>query len=118
LVEAGEHDLGDLVVAAEQREGGVDAVEAEVPAALARLAPAVADRALRRAGLAGGGVEDERLPLGVLLLRAEVGGAQEAARHEALRGLLEADEERQVRVAADVVLEVGRLALDVELAQD
>jgi hypothetical protein len=63
----------------------------------------------------------DRLPVRVGGLAQRVGevvGAQHAARHQPAVALVEAHQHRHVGVLAGVVLEIGHLAVDVELAQD
>jgi hypothetical protein len=99
----------------------------EIPLALVDAAfgcPAEADAAVgqHRAAVR---VEGHRLPLGVVLLAelaVEVGGAQVAVGHQGLaavgqRVLLEHHQQRQVGVAARVVVEVRAALLEVELVE-
>ena len=90
----------------------------QVPLAL--LAPAEADRAVRRDEAAALLVEDDGLPLGVVGLAevvVEVGRAQVAVGHVALAILAQHDLHRQVGVLARVLGEVRVLLLDQELLQ-
>ncbi len=97
---------------------GHHALEVEVPAPRALVAPAEADGAVRDGGRPRARVPHHGLGLGVLARLAEVGGREEGAGHVGVAALGEAHEEGQVGEAAGVVGEVRRLALDVELAQD
>ncbi len=117
-VETRQVELDELVVGAEQREPRSDVAELEVPVAGALLAPAVADGAVGHGELAGGVVEDDGLPLGVLGRLADVGGAEEAVGDVRAVALAQGDEERQVRVLLGVPVEVRRLLLDVVLLED
>src|SRR5699024_11124344 len=63
-------------------------------------------------------VEDDRLERGVLALAAQVLGGEELGGAIPVVGLFQSDQERQVGVAAHVVVEVGGGALDEELPQD
>ena len=91
----------------------------DVPLAL--LAPAVADGAERRNQLAGGAVDGDGLPLGVVLLAEVVGqirGAQEAVGDVAAVLFVQAHQHRQVGVALGVVAEVFARRLEVEFLED
>jgi hypothetical protein len=99
----------------------------EIPLALVDAAlgrPAEADAAVGQHGAAVR-VEGHRLPLGVVLLAqlaVEVGGAQVAVGHQGLaavreRVLLQHHQQRQVGVAARVVVEVRAALLEIELVE-
>ena len=125
-VEARQLDLdglaGAALVVAVHAERGVDVTELEVPPALTLLAEAVADRAVRDADLAAGGVDDGRLPHGVLARPAEVALDEElAGAVGAVRRRLEADQVRQVGELLGVGLEerragVGEVLLEHDVA--
>ena len=104
----------------------------EVPAArvLAAVgAPAEADRAVGQHHLAGG-VESDRLPVGVVVLsetvgevaRPDVAVGHPCAATAGQRRLLQFDQQRQVGVAPRVIVEIGRAGLavpaEIELLQD
>jgi hypothetical protein len=106
-------------VVAEQAEGGLYAVELEVPAPGSLLAPAVADRAVRHHRLAVPLVQHNQAPVGVLALRADIAGAQEGAGHErAVPALAQRDQERKVGEAPRVVVEIRHAAVDAALPED
>ena len=91
----------------------------EVPLAL--LAPAESDRALRHHDLAGRLVDRRPSSTRDCWPRRcprEVGRAQEPLRHVVLALLHQTHQHRHVGVLAGVVAEIGRLPVDVELAQD
>ena len=98
--------------------GAARLAELEVPLALALLAPAEAERAVRHDRLAGRLVEDDGLPLGVLARSRRGRGAQEAVGDVGAVALAQRDEERQVGALLRVVVEVRRLLLDVVLLDD
>ncbi|MNM85783.1 hypothetical protein D3C81_979180 [compost metagenome] len=88
---------------------------------LALLAPAEPDRAIGHRDVATDLIEAQRLPFRVVALAqaTQLTGTQEATRHQAaVFALLDAHQQRHVRVLATVILEVLRRLLDVELTQD
>ena len=117
-VEARQVELDQLVVRPEEREPRGDVAELQVPVAGALRAPAVADRAVGHGRLAGGVVEHDGLPLGVLGLLTQVARAQEAVGDVGPVALAQRHEERQVGVLLGVAVEVRRLPVDVVLLED
>ena len=123
--EVGEGDARLHPVAVHQGEGGferlgVDGVlELEVPPAGGPLLPTETERAAGKTDAAAG-VEERELPVTVLLVLvvAQVGGAQEAAGDEVAVFIVEPHQERQVGVLRDVRQEVCGALVDVELLQD
>jgi hypothetical protein len=104
-VEAREVDGDALLRSVEHRQGGLDAVQAQVPAP--GLAVSVADRAVGHGGSARAHVEHDRFPLGVLLLAVEVGRPQHPVGHEAVAAGTQRHQQPQVGEAPRVVTEVG-----------
>ncbi|MCY1227859.1 hypothetical protein D9M72_401490 [compost metagenome] len=133
--EVGEADFHYLIVLAEQRQARLDRAAAaavlqfQVPAAhllaavVGGLAPAEADRAVGRDDLAGGIVDLQCLPLGMVGFAEVVGevrGAQEVIGHQRASVVLvlaQQHQHRHVGVLLDVVAEVGGLAVGVEFLQ-
>ena len=124
VAEVGKADRGDLVAVVEEGHAKGHLPPLRVPGLevpLALLAPPEPDRPPGHHHPSGPVVDGERLPLGVVGLAAlpfEVGGAEQAFRHEVSVPLDEAHQHRHVGVAAAVVGEVVHLPVDVELAQD
>ena len=128
--EVGKRDGQHVVPALEQRQreshvaAGGAVLLLEIPFAEVGLdvrAPAVADRSLRCDGSARNLVEPDDFPFGAVALPErvrEIRGAQIAVGNVAVARLDEANEHRQVGVAALVILEVRHLPVDVELLQD
>ena len=118
-VEARHRHLDGLVLGFEQAEPGIELAQIQVPVPLALLAPAVADRAVGHHRLPAVGIEDDGLPLGVLLLGSKVRGAQERVRHHRpVLALAQRHQVGHVREAARVVGEARGQAVHVELLQD
>ena len=91
----------------------------EVP--LAFLAPAEARAARWRNHIVACLVDRDCLPFGVVLLAKitlEIAGAQQALGNQPAILFDQPDQHRHVRVAATIVLEIGHLPVEVELAQD
>ena len=91
----------------------------EVPCAL--LAPAVADRTVRRDELAALGVEGNGFPVGVVFLAelaVQIVGPQEPARDQPVAFLVQPNQHREVAVLAAVFLEILGLPVEVEFPQD
>ena len=110
------------------RETHVTPVDAvlllEVPFAeveLDVLAPAMADRPLRRDDGVGNLVEADGFPFGAVALpevAVEIGRAQVAIGNITLAVLAQPHQQWQVGVAASVVVEIGHLAVDVEFLEN
>lgn len=118
VLEAGQDDLDAVVGGAVQGQARDRVAEFEVPLRLLVLAPAVTEGAVRDDGLAGRVVDQHGLPLRVLGVLSEVGGGDELSGNQALAGLGERNQERQVGVLPDVVGEEGGLLLDEEFLED
>ena len=116
-VEARQRDLDRLLVTPVQRQQRIEVAEPQVPAALALLAVAESRRSVRDRRLARDGVEDHRLPVGMLALVAEIGGHQEATGHTRAVTLVERDQQRQIGEALAVVLEARDAPVDPELLE-
>lgn len=100
-------------VQAEQR---VEVAEPEVPAPRLLAVPE-ADRPVRDRRLAGRGVDQRRLPLGVLARVTQVVGAQEAIRDVRVTTRRERHQQRQIGEALRVLDESRHLAIGPELLQ-
>ncbi len=116
-VEARQQDLHRLAADVLQREGRVDLFEVEVPVALPRGRPAVAERSVGHGRGAGDGVEHDRLPLRRLHLFTQVVRREEAVRRIRALVLAQCHQERHVGVRSGVPREERHLAVDVELAE-
>ena len=126
VAEIGEADGGDLVMVLVEDEAQIERDVAalavlglEVPLAL--FAPAVADGPGRRDERLRLAVYGDRLPLGIVLLAKsalEIGGAQHAVGNVVPVLLDQPHQHRHVGVAAAIVLEILRLTIEMELAQD
>ena len=104
-------------VAAKQGQRGDGLGQAQVPASFV-IAPAEARRPVGNHRPAGVLVENDRLPVGVLVGITEVGGGQEPIRRVSVATLAERDQQGQVGEPAGVVAEVRHLPVGPELAQD
>jgi hypothetical protein len=116
-VEARERDVDGGLVAAIHAQHRVQVPQTQVPAALALVAVAEPDRAVRDRRRAGDGVQHDGLPVGVLARVADVGGHQEPPRDMRAVALVERDQQRQVGEPLAVVAEALDLALDPELLE-
>ena len=123
--EIGEIDASDLVMVAvknqrhPQRGFSAGGLFFEVP--FPRLAPAVADRAVRRHKPARAFVDGDGLPFRVVAfpqLAVQIVGAQEPAGHQPAVLLVQPDQHREIGILAAVFLEIFRLPVQMELAQD
>ncbi len=122
--EIGEAHADDVVLHAlePQTQGGLATAAVlflQVP--LAVLAPPEADRAVGDHHLAGGVVQRDGLPVGVVGLAqglVELGGAQQPLGHIGAVLRDQAHQHRQVGIFAQIVAEIGDLAVDVELLED
>ncbi|MCY1227848.1 hypothetical protein D9M72_401380 [compost metagenome] len=130
--EVGEADFDHFVMLADQRQARIDGAATaavlhfQVPAAhllaavVRGFAPAEADRAVGRDDLAGGVVNLQGLPLGMVGFAEVIGqvrGAQEVVGHERALVLTQQHQHRHVGVLLHIVAEVGGLAAGVEFLQ-
>jgi hypothetical protein len=126
IAEIGEGDINDGVVPVieyrghAQRDGRADAVFLlEIPFAL--LAPAKTGGPRRDDRLAGGVVDRDGLPFGIVPLTEavlEIGGAQQPVGHESAILADQLHQHRHVGIATAIVLEIGRLPVEMIFAQD
>ena len=117
-VEARQKDLDRFTVGGEQRQLRIDVAEIEVPVALTRRRPAVAQRTVGHRRLAGRRVHDHGLPLRRLDRLSEVVGGQEAVGRVGAAVLAQRDQEGHVGVCLRVAREERHVAVDVELLED
>ena len=118
-IEAGEQHLGCACVGrAVERQRGIDALEVQVPLALAGVVEPEAQRAVGHMRPPRCSIDDHRLECGTLGLVPEVGRGDELVGYPGSVLLLEAHEEGKVGVFLHVVDEARDLTVDEELGED
>ncbi|CAB4965650.1 unannotated protein [freshwater metagenome] len=99
-------------------QSGVDALEVEVPLALAGVVEPKSEGTVRHMRAPCRGIDEHRLEGRALRVVAEVGRRDELVGHPCPVLFLEAHEEREVGVLLDVLDEPWHLPIDEELGED